>query len=465
MALLFNFSATIQYIKMSNFENELKTYVSKYKNPELVRRDVSQALLHYRDLRPSLEPFVFNDGKSQKLVQLEGTIPVTYKGNTYNIPIQLWIMDSHPHNPPMVYVRPTSTMQIKSGHYVDMNGKVDLPFLREWRAPKSDLMGLIQILIVTFGEECPVFSKVPARPPLTNTPGVPYPVGGPVPMPSLGMPTAGGYPPYQAPPYPSQSQSGSYPPVAYPPHTTAGGYPPSGNFGYPSSGGYPPIMPSGYPPNQSAQFPVPYGGYGSNPAYPSSQTSFAGAQGSSGTAGLPGLPAAGTGTVTEEHLRVSLMSAVEDKMKRKLKEFFAQAQAEMDVLKKTEADLTKGKEKLDKMIKDLEQEKMSIESNIILLRTKDNEVKEALQRMEHNEKMDVDEAVVTTTPLYRQLLDAFAEEQAIEDAIYYLGEALRKNVIELEVFLKQVRELSRRQFMQRALIQKCREKAGLPPLA
>lgn len=35
-----------------------------------------------------------------------------------------------------------------------------------------------------------------------------------------------------------------------------------------------------------------------------------------------------------------------------------------------------------------------------------------------------------------RLVDAFAEEQAIEDAIYYLGEALRKNVIELESFLK-----------------------------
>ncbi|GFO14981.1 tumor susceptibility gene 101 protein, partial [Plakobranchus ocellatus] len=62
------------------------------------------------------------------------------------------------------------------------------------------------------------------------------------------------------------------------------------------------------------------------------------------------------------------------------------------------------------------------------------------------------------------LVDAFAEEQAIEDAIYYLGEALRKNVIELESFLKRVRELSRKQFMLRATIQKCREKAGLPPL-
>ena len=45
---------------------------------------------------------------------------------------------------------------------------------------------------------------------------------------------------------------------------------------------------------------------------------------------------------------------------------------------------------------------MTIESNIVLLKTKDQEVKEALQRMEQNEKVDVDEAVITTTPLYRQ---------------------------------------------------------------
>lgn len=35
-----------------------------------------------------------------------------------------------------------------------------------------------------------------------------------------------------------------------------------------------------------------------------------------------------------------------------------------------------------------------------------------------------------------RLLNAFAEEQATEDAIYYMGDALRKGVIELDVFLK-----------------------------
>lgn len=60
-----------------------------------------------------------------------------------------------------------------------------------------------------------------------------------------------------------------------------------------------------------------------------------------------------------------------------------------------------------------------------------------------------------------RLLAAYAEEAAIEDVIYYLGEALRTNVIDLDLFLKHVRQLSRKQFMLRALMQKCRQKAGL----
>jgi len=60
-----------------------------------------------------------------------------------------------------------------------------------------------------------------------------------------------------------------------------------------------------------------------------------------------------------------------------------------------------------------------------------------------------------------RILNAYAEEAALEDTIYYMGEALRRGVIDLDVFLKQVRSLSHKQFMQRALIQKCRLKAGL----
>lgn len=62
---------------------------------------------------------------------------------------------------------------------------------------------------------------------------------------------------------------------------------------------------------------------------------------------------------------------------------------------------------------------------------------------------------------FRRLLSSYSEEAAVEDVIYYLGEALRTNVIDLELFLKHVRQLSRKQFMLRALMLKCRQKAGL----
>ena len=35
-----------------------------------------------------------------------------------------------------------------------------------------------------------------------------------------------------------------------------------------------------------------------------------------------------------------------------------------------------------------------------------------------------------------RILQLYAEENAIDDTVYYLGEALRKGVIELEVYLK-----------------------------
>ncbi len=54
-------------------------------------------------------------------------------GANYNIPVCLWLMDTHPYNPPIVFVRPTATMQIKQGKHVDANGKIYLPYLHEWK--------------------------------------------------------------------------------------------------------------------------------------------------------------------------------------------------------------------------------------------------------------------------------------------------------------------------------------------
>ena len=85
------------------------------------------------------------------------------------------------------------------------------------------------------------------------------------------------------------------------------------------------------------------------------------------------------------------------------------------------------------------------------MRKKAEELSYALEKMENqSENNDIDEVIIPTAPLYKQLLNLYAEENAIEDTIFYLGEALTQGVIDLDVFLKHVRLLSRKQLQLRA---------------
>ena len=49
-----------------------------------------------------------------------------------------------------------------------------------------------------------------------------------------------------------------------------------------------------------------------------------------------------------------------------------------------------------------------------------------LSNMSDNEEIPVDELVTVSCPLFRQLLNAYSEDAATDDYIYYLGEALRQ---------------------------------------
>lgn len=56
-----------------------------------------------------------------------------FLGTVYNIPICLWLLDTYPFNPPICFVKPTSSMMIKTGKHIDANGKIYLPYLHEWK--------------------------------------------------------------------------------------------------------------------------------------------------------------------------------------------------------------------------------------------------------------------------------------------------------------------------------------------
>ncbi|KAK3932066.1 Tumor susceptibility gene 101 protein [Frankliniella fusca] len=447
-------------------EKMLRDKLSKmsYQNPDATSRDVYNTLSQYRGLSHAVEPFVFNDGKEKQLckmtgtipvpykvfsngstkslLNLKGTVPVPYKGTNYNIPVCIWIMDTHPNNAPLCYVKPTSDMVVKISRTTDHSGKIYLPELHLWDPRQPDLLpNLVKAMIAAFSKEPPVYAKpreVSQQQQQANQQQssssnfAPYPT-----QPYMPVPSGAGNPPY--PPANSVYNSVPYPPASsYP-----GGFP-APYSGYNSGSG------SAYPPYPTGGTQLPYHPFPSYPAGPMPPSS---------TPQNSGIDS-GTGTITEEHIRASLLSAVEDKMRRSLREQSSRARDELDILRQTESELRAGKNRLDQILIRLSKEQEELDKNISMLKDKEEELSKATERLSDQE-VDVDEAVTTTAPLYKQILNSYAEEAALEDTIYYVGEALRRGVIDLEVFLKQVRSLSRRQFMLRALMQKCRQKAGL----
>ena len=99
-----------------------------------------------------------------------------YKGIMYHLPIDLYLPPSYPKIGPTVYVRPVASMCIKPNHkHVGLDGMVYLPYLAEWNASTtisttiatsaasstrgSNLIELVIWMSRLFGEEPPCFAK------------------------------------------------------------------------------------------------------------------------------------------------------------------------------------------------------------------------------------------------------------------------------------------------------------------
>ncbi|XP_056658187.1 ubiquitin-conjugating enzyme E2 variant 3 isoform X3 [Monodelphis domestica] len=141
------------------FDREnLKRQLSKYKFRDLTVEELTKVNMLYPNFRFSMDTYVFKDSSQKDLLNFTGTIPVNYQGNTYNIPIRFWILDSHPFAPPICFLKPTANMGISVGKHVDAQGRIYLPYLQNWSHPKSIITGLISEMIIKFQEELPLYS-------------------------------------------------------------------------------------------------------------------------------------------------------------------------------------------------------------------------------------------------------------------------------------------------------------------
>jgi len=275
---------------------------------DLVRRDINQALNSTTSsLLLKVAPYVYNSGISKDLLCLHGTVTCNFRGNRYNIPIEIWIQQDHPNVPPLVFVKPTLNMYVSNtSKDVQPDGTVIIPYLRNWRHPHSDLTTLINAMSEAFSQSPPVYAAPSTTNPRLTNPTNPtsYP-SNPTSYPS--NPTS----------YPSNPRSYSSNPPSYPPNPSL--YPtnppsyqtnpappyPTSSTPYPiNSSSMPTPMGVGGPPNTSYAYP-----YG----YPQQQ-------------------------ISPDVIRSSLQSAVLDKVRYRFDEAMQIGNAEIDSLRKAEQD-------------------------------------------------------------------------------------------------------------------------------
>uniref|UniRef100_A0A8C9VZN4 E3 ubiquitin-protein ligase RNF31-like n=1 Tax=Scleropages formosus TaxID=113540 RepID=A0A8C9VZN4_SCLFO len=103
--------------------------------------------------------------EKKKLVNLSGTIPVAYEGLMYNIPVCIWLHETHPQNPPKCLVRPSVSMVINTNSsFVDAAGLVFLRCLRNWVPGRCNLSVVIEEMRAAFQRETPLFTVTPFSP-------------------------------------------------------------------------------------------------------------------------------------------------------------------------------------------------------------------------------------------------------------------------------------------------------------
>ncbi|KAM4619570.1 ubiquitin-conjugating enzyme E2 variant 3 [Polymixia lowei] len=138
---------------------KIQRILSKYKFRDVAIEELQKINRVYPGMKPVTGTYTFSDSTQKDLLKLIGNVPVKYDGRSYNLPVQLWLLDSFPFTPPICLLRPTPNMVIREGKHVDARGRIYLPGLHNWDHPKSSVVGLLAEMISNFEEEPPLSSK------------------------------------------------------------------------------------------------------------------------------------------------------------------------------------------------------------------------------------------------------------------------------------------------------------------
>mmetsp|Transcript_27165 Transcript_27165/g.44545 ORF Transcript_27165/g.44545 Transcript_27165/m.44545 type:complete len:428 (-) Transcript_27165:225-1508(-) len=394
-----------------------------YRDPQRVLRDAESLLSSPlgSHLRPTTEPLTLNDGSSSPpVLLLRGTLPMTYRAVTYNLPIDCYLPPPYPLRPPTVFIRPVANMAIKENHrHVGLDGRVYLPYLHDWRPGTHDLRELAVWMSSLFGAEPPCY----ARPANAN-----------------GSATSNGShnnpPPYSQATVASSSHTSSHASSAYSSISTA-------------------ASTSTHATNNT------------NNAQEEMRKALEREISEANMVAETARRAAAeedrmeaTHKWKHEQELSSMKAMATSKVQFEIQTLFMGMKEELRLELKNQKQLEGGKEQIEKLLDEGEQWKGQLEKG-------NNEMDEALGGLEKsltavkeqlstatdnggNEESGQTKADLIALPVdthSAQMLALSAESAAIDDCIYFLDRALVQGSISVEVFLKEVRKLSKRQFM------------------
>ena len=85
-----------------------------------------------------------------------------FRGSECQIHVLIWILRTYPTHAPLVYVttNENTILNFKSGHVVDGNGRINIPYLSNWNPTNSNILDLIKECMILFGKNLPVINRV-----------------------------------------------------------------------------------------------------------------------------------------------------------------------------------------------------------------------------------------------------------------------------------------------------------------
>ena len=157
----------------------------------------------------------------------------------------------------------------------------------------------------------------------------------------------------------------------------------------------------------------------------------------------------------EKVLKQFFIKSLSETCRAKLGEEFAKTKAEVDSLHLTNKELLERQEKLTDILTKINLNTIEVQNSKDLLKDTEKYVRKCneIQSKEFSRE-NVDE-VVEIGPGHKILLELIVVDEGLKDTIYALGHLLNEGTISLEVYLKKIRDLSRKQFVVRQKITLC----------